>query len=64
MDGLPTCNNTSMVNDYQNVFANVSLKMDTDEILEATKCLLPCSFLEYKVISIGDCILKYCNFYI
>ena len=49
VDGVTTCDNVSMVNKYQRIIGNISLNMDRDEIFEATKCLVPCTYFEYKV---------------
>ena len=58
VDGVPTCDNVSMVNKYQRIIGNISLNMDRDEIFEATKCLVPCTYLEYKVHIIYPLIFK------
>ena len=49
MDGMPTCDNATMLRDLSLIWANMSLNMDRDDIHQATKCLVPCTFLDYKV---------------
>ena len=49
MEGMPTCDNATMVKDFSMIWANMTLNMDRDDIYQATKCLMPCTFLDYKV---------------
>ena len=49
VDGMPTCDNATMLRDLSLIWANMSLNMDRDDIHQATKCLVPCTFLDYKV---------------
>ena len=48
VDGLPLCNNLSLLTQFANEFERVGALVK-DKIIEDTKCLLPCSFMEYKV---------------
>ena len=49
VDGMPTCDNISMLNEFEMQMINMKLGMDNEDILRETKCLLPCRFFEYKV---------------
>ena len=49
VEGLPICDNVSMVNTYQDVMGSMQLNMDSDELYQETDCLMPCTYLEYKV---------------
>ena len=48
-EGVPTCDNWSMLNKYDDVKWNIAV-MGFEEVIETTKCLYPCTFMEYKVI--------------
>lgn len=48
MKGIQICKNGSMLNHYSNERTTISL-MSREELIETTKCLMPCSFMEYKV---------------
>ena len=48
VDGLPLCNNLSLLTQFANEFERVGALVK-DKIIEDTQCLLPCSFMEYKV---------------
>ena len=56
IEGLPVCDNATMVRNYNEIWANVSLNMDRDDIYQTTKCLMPCTFLDFKVSS---CVRQY-----
>ena len=45
---VPFCLNASMLKKYSDV-SNSFSKMYKKELLEKTKCLIPCTFTEYKV---------------
>ena len=56
---LPICENTSMLNRYSNINMEFQ-EMPREELVNASNCLMPCSYLEYtvslcmkKVIKIG-----------
>ena len=46
--GLPLCNNLTLLMKYRKYYDKV-WEMNRHDFLEETKCLLPCSFMEYKV---------------
>ena len=48
-EGLPVCDNYTLLNDR---FANLYSKyynLHLKKIMEKSNCLIPCSFMEYKV---------------
>ena len=47
---LPVCDNMTSLKKYQEEFKWNVYNNDRDGIIKATKCLAPCSFIEYKVI--------------
>ena len=53
VDGVPTCDNLSMLQNYQRILFNITYNMDSEDVFQATNCLRPCTFLEYKV-SVGQ----------
>ena len=57
MKGIQICKNGSMLNHYSNERTTISL-MSRKELIETTKCLMPCSFMEYKV---SVCIIHLLN---
>ena len=46
--GVPLCQNWSQLTTYSEEFDKVSL-MDRNDLLEFTKCIIPCTFMEYRV---------------
>ena len=48
VDNLPICNNMKMLDRYGRVYDRMMNKFK-DDIIETTKCKLPCSYLEFKV---------------
>ena len=48
VDHLPICDNMKMLNHFGKVYDRMMNKF-RDDIIETTKCRLPCSYLEYKV---------------
>ena len=52
VQGLPTCSNKSLANRYDRTYMKLAVTMDSDDVSEDTNCLMPCTFLEYKV---GTC---------
>ena len=48
MDDLPICYNMKMLNRFGKVYDRMMNKFK-DDIIETTKCKLPCSYLEFKV---------------
>ena len=51
MESLPLCDNSTLFDLYSNEYY-VAMGMGRNELIERTKCLLPCSFIEYKVRSL------------
>ena len=49
LEGIPKCQNLSMLQKYSNIFWNISYNMDADDVFQATNCLRPCTYMEYKV---------------
>ena len=52
MEDMPLCDNSSMLWNYHVEYLT-STATGSHGITERTKCLLPCSFMEYKVTT-GD----------
>ena len=46
--GLPLCDNLQLLAKYAQEYERIS-SMVRSEILDDTKCLMPCTFMEYKV---------------
>ena len=46
---LPLCDNEAMLETY-NELCWETVALGKEELSEFTKCLLPCTFMEYKVI--------------
>ena len=46
--GLPLCDNLTLLAKYANEFERVG-RMVREDVVEATKCLMPCLFMEYEV---------------
>ena len=49
ISAMPFCSNASMLQKYSNV-STLFGNLYKNQLLDTTKCLLPCSFTEYKVI--------------
>ena len=50
IDHLPVCSNLSQVVEYSTVYEKYAT-MPQMKLITQTKCLYPCSYMEYKVIS-------------
>ena len=48
VEGVPVCDNSSLLEKYSNTYWK-AVDMDRYKLLEYTKCLMPCTFMEYKV---------------
>ena len=48
VSGLPLCDNINQLLKYGNEFERVG-RMVREDVVEYTKCLMPCSFMEYEV---------------
>ena len=53
---LPVCDNMVSLKKYQEEFKRNIYNNDRNGIIKATKCLVPCSFIEYKVTDGVECI--------
>ena len=51
LDILPECDTLELLNKYANEYERIA-SMVRNEIFEDTRCLIPCTFMEYKV---GNC---------
>ena len=49
LERIPTCSNYSIIKEYQNIMANIAYNSDREDIRQKTKCVIPCTFYEYKV---------------
>ena len=48
VEGLPVCNNVSMLSKYDEDFYEM-VDLSRKELFDVSNCILPCSFMEYKV---------------
>ena len=48
IEGQPLCDNLSMLDDYGDKLDEFSI-MGKKDLLEKTRCLTPCFFMEYRV---------------
>ena len=48
VSGLPLCDNYTLLSTFASEFERVG-RMVREDVLENTKCLMPCSFMEYEV---------------
>ena len=46
--GLPLCDNYTLLSKYGDEFERVG-RMVKENVVENTKCLMPCSFMQYEV---------------
>ena len=46
--GLPNCDNISLLSRYMDEFERITNSV-TNNIVKETQCLMPCTFMEYKV---------------
>ena len=60
VQGLPTCSTKSLANKYDGAYWKLAVTMDSDDVSQATNCLTPCTYLEYKVSTLFVYLL-YCN---
>ena len=49
VEGVPLCDTWTLLSRYSEENRRVTEEMDRQEIIEATQCLLPCSYMEYRV---------------
>ena len=48
VEGLPVCNNKSMLSQYDEEFFEM-VDLSRKELFDISNCIMPCSFMEYKV---------------
>ena len=53
-EGIPLCDNWTLRTRYSHEKARVLSDMTRDELLDTTKCLMSCSFIEYKVSEVNS----------
>ena len=46
--GIPLCDNQLLLDRYDDVYMNFH-RMDRNQVLEGTDCMMPCSFVQFKV---------------
>ena len=51
---IPLCDNWTLLTQYSHEKTRVLSDMTRDELLDTSKCLLPCSFIEYKVNEVNS----------
>ena len=49
VEGVPLCDTWTLLSRYSQENRRLTEEMDRAEIIEATQCLLPCSYMEYRV---------------
>ena len=49
VEGVPLCDTWTLLSRYSEENRRLTEEMDRAEIIEATQCLLPCSYMEYRV---------------
>ena len=54
VEGLPLCDNSNLLTRFGNEYTRVT-QMVKNELIEETKCLAPCTFMEYKVGNSTTC---------
>ena len=57
VEGLPICDNSNLLTQFGQEYNRIT-QMVKNELIEETKCLVPCTFMEYKVIYIYVCIYR------
>ena len=48
VEGLPICDNSNLLTQFGQQYNRIT-QMVKNELIEETKCLVPCTFMEYKV---------------
>ena len=48
VQNLPLCDNLNMLLQYNSIFVRL-VYYGRNKLIEATKCLMPCTYMEYKV---------------
>ena len=49
VSGMPLCDNWISLTEFGNLNTKIQLDMEMEEITKTTKCMIPCTFMEYKV---------------
>ena len=57
VDGLPLCDNSTLLEYYSNAYFE-AMGLGRNELIERTGCLMPCTFMEYKVQVYGSHLLN------
>ena len=52
VDGLPVCSNATQIYHYSEGYQNFYWNWNRKMLIEKTECLMPCTFMEYKVCKI------------
>ena len=48
VDGLPSCDNSTLLENYSNEYV-AAMGLGRNGLIDWTGCLMPCTFMEYKV---------------
>ena len=49
IEQLPLCDNGTMLNRFREAYEKIAGPLVKEEIIDVTKCLMPCTYMEYKV---------------
>ena len=49
MEELPVCDNWTLLDKYSEENLKIADTMTKEELMKTTKCLMPCTFMEYRV---------------
>ena len=49
VEGLPVCDNWTLLDKYSEENLKISDTMTKGELIKTTMCLMPCTFMEYRV---------------
>ena len=51
VEGLPICDNWTLLEIYGNESSRINTDITREMLIRKTKCLPPCSFMEYKFVN-------------
>ena len=51
VEGLPLCDNWTLLEIYGNESSRINTDITRETLIRKTKCLPPCSFMEYKFVN-------------
>ena len=57
VDGLPSCDNSTLLENYSNEYV-AAMGLGRNGLIDWTGCLMPCTFMEYKVQVYGSHLLN------